>query len=123
MDNLRALNGFMGQAIIQINDCSDTEIDKVVNGKTFRDYIEAFSKIPERFANLPVVKTMIALGELGHMTTPPQSEDEAEQFAKEFFRKLGIDDLDTMSEDEFEDLVSAMDIFMDVIGGFYDEES
>ena len=125
MDNLRELNGFMGRVIVEINKNSDETLDTIINGMTYRDYIEAYSKIPDRFLDFPVIKTLMTIYELSKLATatPPENEDEAEQFAKEFFKKFGINDIDTMTENEVEDLLSDMDVFMDVVISIGSRES
>lgn len=124
MDDMRTLNGLMGRAIVEISNSSDEEIEQV-SKLTFRDYAKAYASIPDRFADLPAAKTLMAFIELPAKCNnfQPETEEEEEQFALEFLRTLGVDNLDEMTEADMDDLVSDMDALEEILSSFGSPES
>ena len=123
MDDMRTLNGLMGRAIVEISNSSDEEIEQV-SKLTFRDYAKAYASIPDRFADLPAAKTLMAFIELpAKYNRLPETEDEEEQFALEFLRTLGVDNLDEMTEADMDDLLSDMETLEEILSSFGSPES
>lgn len=123
MDDMRTLNGLMGRAIVEISNSSDEEIEQV-SKLTFRDYAKAYASIPDRFADLPAAKTLMAFIELpAKYNRLPETDEEEEQFALEFLRTLGVDNLDEMTEADMYDLVSDMEALSEILSSFGSPES
>lgn len=123
MDDMRTLNGLMGRAIVEINNSSDEEIEQV-SKLTFRDYAKAYASIPDRFADLPAAKTLMAFIEIpAKYDRPPETEEEEEQFVMEFLRTLGVDNLDEMTEADLDDLRSDMETLSEILSSFGSPES